>query len=124
VSHLNSSSGFVRVAENKILCALQRTQERVTDLQKEEGTISGLRQFFSWMYGPLINGEPADELSFVRAYMDLTGANEFAARGVFMYRGCQEAIEMHPDYADVDGPYSAGQSSNHSTQDFEMQLAY
>ncbi len=56
--------------------------------------------------------------------MDLTGANEFAARGVFMYRGCQEAMEMHADYAEDDESHSPELSSNHLTQDFEMQLAY
>jgi len=35
-----------------------------------------------------------DEQSWVRSYMDLTGATEAQARSVFMYVGCHEPREL------------------------------
>jgi hypothetical protein len=93
------------------------------DGKRRKARTWGLQQFISRVQRPLNNDEQGDELSFVSAYKDLTGANEFAARAVFMYRGCQENKEMHPDYADDYEPHSEEQSSNYSTPYFGMRLA-
>jgi len=41
------------------------------------------------------NGQ-MDEESWVKSYMDLTGATEAQARSVFMYVGCHEPRESDP----------------------------
>jgi hypothetical protein len=42
------------------------------------------------------NGE-IDEASWIKTYMELSGATESQARSVFMYVGCREPAEVQDD---------------------------